>query len=162
MKRYLNVFGMIILLIFIGLSGCLDEEINDNNDDSDGNGSTLHYLNIGDSIIVGNINYTFVKAYPVVRISDGFSFFTVEIDGKNIGSIDVRSYVTASLYEMENGNKYDSPLSINSTASFILSPGESKQSFFSCSEDDLNIDFSQIAKVYIAIDTTANIVLNVN
>lgn len=62
---------------------------------------------------------------------------------------------------MENGNKINSPLSMNTTAHFTLSPGESMMDSVYCSEDNFDMELLPISKVYLTIDTSVNIVLNV-
>jgi hypothetical protein len=103
----------------------------------------------------------FERVYTAVRFIDDFKIFTIEINGTNTGSFYKNGYVTVIKYKMENGIKYDPPLSTNSTASFTLSPWESKKSYIYCSEDELKIDYSKIAEVYLLIGGAIDRVLDI-
>lgn len=154
MKKNLAIIGMVFLLIFVVLSGC-DEP--DNNID---NGELpefepINHIQIGDTVNLDGIDYTFERVYTSVRFYDDFKIFTIEINATNVGSITgsfvETGSVTAVIYKMEDGTKHDAPSSTNSTVSFTLNPGENIKSYIYCSEDELKIDYSKIAEVYLLI-----------
>ena len=155
MKKSLIIVGMVFLLIFVCLSGCNDPGTDTHNGELP-EFEPINHIQIGDTVNMDGIDYTFERVYTAVRFYDEFEIFSIEINCTNVGdflgSFDESGYVRAIKYKMENGTKYDAPLSTNSTASFTLSPGENKKSYIRCSEDELKIDYSKIAEVYLLID----------
>ena len=164
MKKQPIVVGIAILLIVVALMGCNSTTPdNDNNGelpDMDESEPSLH-LFIGDSTIFNYINFTFVNAYTAVRFIDEFEIFTIEINATNTESFGTSGYVTAIYYKMYDGTKYDATYSTDPTAFFTLGPWESKISFIRCSEDEIDIDYSQIAQVYLSISGKVDLVLHV-
>jgi hypothetical protein len=153
MERNLIIFGTIFIVICVCLMGCNGHVRDDDNGDLPDIDypDPVNHIKIGDSVIVDDINYTFERVYNGVRFHDDFKIFTIEINGTNIGSLYRNGYVRAIKYKMVDGTKHDAPPSTNSTASFTLSPWESKKSYIYCIEDELAIDYSQIAEVYLDI-----------
>jgi hypothetical protein len=154
MKKNLIIVGMVFLLIFVLLSGCGEESTDIDNGEWP-EFEPINHIQIGDTVNMDGIDYTFERVYTGVRFIDEFKIFTIQINctnvGSFIGSFDESGYVRAIKYKMEDGTKYDAPLSTNSTASFTLSPGENKKSYIYLSEDELKIDYSKIAEVYLII-----------
>ena len=150
MKKNLIIIGMIFILIFVGLSGCYEPD-NDNNNNGElpdiHDREPINHIKIGDSVIVDDINYTFERVYTAVRFIDDFKIFTIEINGTNIGNLDRSGSVTAYIYKMEDGTKYDAPLSTNSTAGFTLGPWENKKSYIYCSRHQFAIYGNEIWSV---------------
>ena len=163
MKKILIIVGIFFLLIFVCLCGCNDPGRDNNNgvlpDWHDY--EPTNYLYLGDSITVNSIHYTFTRAYTAVRFYDRFEIFTLEINGTNTEGFSTNRYITAVIYKTEDGAKYDAVFSGNSTANFNLGPYESKKSYITCPEDELDIDFSKITEVYMTIDGAVDLILNV-
>ena len=161
MKKQLIV-GMIVLIIGVGLSGC--NEISDKKNMA---GGTTEY-NIGESVTVGNIKYTFLSTYW--EESYDIYWYKLEIKGENIGYEQESSRITVTKYEMENGYKYNPTLGYEYVY-FSINPGRSETGIISCSDSQLSSgidrDFLPVAKIYLEIgdfipqEGDTSIILNV-
>jgi hypothetical protein len=164
MKKSLIIVGMVFLLIFVCLSGCNDPGI-DIDDDEWPEFEPLNHIQIGDSVKVNGINYTFENAYTAVRIYDDYKYFTIVInctnEGDFLGCFDETGSVQVIIYKMEDGTKCDVSRNAESIAYVSLSPGESKRSHIYLSEDWCDIDFSKIAEVYLTIAGCVDRVLDI-
>ena len=136
MKKQLIIIGIIILLLIVGLSGC-----SSNNQSS---GKTVY--NIGDSITVENIRYTFLSAKWVE--SWGSYKYNLEIKGENIGKEVTTGYVALLKYEMENGYKYEHSNFFIGTQ-FTINPGKELIQTISSNSGEIDRDFLPVAKLHI-------------
>jgi hypothetical protein len=135
MKKQLVIFGIIVLLICVGLSGC--------NEDSNKN-SNSGEKNIGDSIIFENIKFTFLSAYW----EDLTYYLNVKLE--NIGSEVQNGYVVITKYEMKNGYKYET-VGMPSSGYFNINPGKSETKQVDGSSYVIDKDFLPVSKIYLSI-----------
>ena len=145
MKPYFTI--LIIILLFVGLSGC-----NSTSDTRNADGEAVEY-NLGESVIVGSIKYTFLSVYWE-ESWDTYSY-KLEIKGENIGNVKETSQISVKEYEMENGYRY-SPAIGYGTAHFSINPGKNETETISCPEDSqlisgIDRDFLPVAKIYLEI-----------
>jgi hypothetical protein len=146
MKKQLVIFGIIVLLICVGLSGC-NETTHKNNE------NVIVEKNIGDSIIIGNIKYTFLSAYWE-KPSDTY-IYNLEIKCENIGNTAGSGYINIKEYEMQNGYKYNQywmfdtyPISINPGRNETITMESYEMSSFGLGIDR---EFLPVAKIYLVI-----------
>ena len=159
---------MVFVLIFVGFSGCNnyvpdENNNNDESEDSDNNtNKTSFNISLGDSIIVDNVNFTFLRAYWAIRMSDGFKIYTIELSAKNIGSVVINKHVKLTKFENQKGDTFEPTPSMNTTSSFYIKPGETQMGSIDNSEDSFDVNFLPITKVYFTIDGNVDVVLNVS
>jgi len=147
MNKHLMVLGITVLLICVGLSGC--NETSDTNDIEEG----IAEYNIGESVIVENIKYTFLSAYW--EESGGSYRYKLEIKGQNICNIKQTSYIDIKWYEMENGFRYE-PIIPYGYTFFSINPGKEETTTIGCPEDSqfisgIDRDFLPVAKIHLEI-----------
>ena len=134
MKKQLIIIGIIVLLITVGLSGCTSN-----------NESKQTVYSIGDSIVVGNIRYTFLSAEWTE--SWGSNVYNLKIKGENLANQEVTGYVALLKYEMENGYIYEHSNFFIGTE-FTINPGKEQIQTIS-SSGEIDKDFLPVAKIHI-------------
>ena len=85
--------------------------------------------------------------------------------GENVGNELTRSQIIVIKYEMEDGFLYN-PFANYGLVVFSINPGRNETELISCPEDSTLIpgvdrDFLPISKVYLIVDNSIDIVLNV-
>lgn len=150
MNRKIVTILTSILIIFVGLSGCINEEGSSENNPKN--------INLGDSINYGNIKITFLSATweKASSWSDTYNY-VLKVKGENIGLEEDSVFVKITKYEMENGYSYSDDYI---WGSFILNPGRnSTSSIHSNSGSDWNLidrDYLPVVKIYVTLDENAN------
>ena len=157
MKKQLIIIGIIVLLITVGLSGCTG---------NNNSGQTIY--NIGDSLVVENIRYTFLSAEWLET-----GYYSLKIKGENLAKQEVTGYVALLKYEMKNGYIYEHRENFGFGGigtEFTINPGKEITKTIS-SSGEIDRDFLPVAKIHIdfrkegsnpvSYDWLKSIVLNV-
>jgi len=142
MKKQLIIVGIIVLLITVGLSGCSEE-------------SKTVFLNIGDSITVEKIKYTFLSADWTE--SWGAYTYNLKIKGENLANEEVTGYVALLKYEMKNGYMYEHSEMFGTSigTKFTINPGKEQIQTFT-SSGEIDRDFLPVAKIHLDIRKSSN------
>jgi hypothetical protein len=147
------------MLLVVGLCGCNGDDDRDIPDE--GKQRTV-FVNINETILVYNVEYTFTKAYWVTRFVDGYKIFTVEINADNILTNSQAKQIVAIKYEMQNGESFNAPNISRSHYNFTFGPVQKNvYGSISCPQDYFNMGALPVAKVYFKIAPYVTIVLNV-
>ena len=134
MKKQLLIIGMIALLVCVGLSGCNQQT------------TTKSNYNIGDSIVVGNIRYTFLSA----DWADS-STYNLNIKGENLGTSVATGIIAIIKYEMRNGYSYthNDMFGLNTVGTtFTINPGREQTQTIS-SYNEIDRGFLPVSKIYL-------------
>ena len=135
-----KIIVLIIVSMVIGigfLSGCTQSEQSE---------SKKTIYNLGDSITVENIKYTFLSA----KGSESWGGYTynLEIKGENLAKEEVTGYVAVIKYEMENGYSYEHNEMFSIGTKFTINPGKTQTKTI-ISSGEIDKDFLPVAKIYI-------------
>jgi hypothetical protein len=118
MKKQIVIVGIIILLFLVGFSGC----ISDNSRNSNLNvGDTSFNHNLGDSMTVGDIKYTFSSTGM-----NAFGAYHVSINAENIGIRATTAAISVTKYITENGYEYTPQSWESSSSRKDVNPGRTE------------------------------------
>lgn len=141
--RKMALLLIALTVISVGfLSGCNEQNNNQNS-------SKTNY-NIGESITVGNIRYTFLSASWDTNYL-GSEIYSLKVKGENLGNIQTTGIIAITQYKMENGYIYKhSELGGWSIgAEFTINPGKEVIKTISSNSGEIDRDFLPVDKIYI-------------
>jgi len=146
MKKEIIIVGIMLVLIAVGLNGCMGDE----------EGSKI---NLGDSITHGTIRVTFLSASWVKPYDwSDYYYYSLEVKGENIGSAEDSVFVKITKYEMANGYTYSDDYIWEF---FSLNPGRNITLTVNSKDGLIDRDFLPVAKIYVTLDENANPMLPV-
>lgn len=152
MKKKLIVIGIIIIQLVL-LCGCISDNSTPRDIDLDSLMREARFFNhnLGESITVGDIKYTFVSA----RWKEGWGAgYQVEIDVENIGIRKATASVSILKYITQIGYEY-TPHSWDSSNSKDVNPGRTDSIVLTSSAVDK--DFLPVVEIHLRVGGRAGI-----
>jgi len=146
MKKTLISILFVVLLIIAFFSGCTEESQTDNSSTEQSRSS----FNIGDSLTVEELEYTFLSAKWVNRSPRPYWGYQIKIKCKNEGSTQSSSTILSTLYITENGDEIEPKSNDGHVTGFTIKPGSESTITIECKDSTLDRDLP-IEEVYITI-----------